>query len=668
MRTLDENGWPNGAWFTPEGREVPLAAGQGHKEVARSKLKAKSADPVGEMLDSHHARVTFGNSYIGIEHNRPLTKHTIDALHPYVHATLKQGNTVHIETRNHKTGGYKLRTYTHPDHTDNALRVLSGRPEVRESIAEGRGWPDHLSAQPPTKQYNYLTVAHTHPSYAVLYSINHDNTVNTAVPKSHKDTHEKLGLVHPHTVAWGRYDTKTKHASIAVNPAHKGMLKEKHVKAVSRRFNIHTLHHFGDPMKIDPDLSAEFDGHDAVLNHYYDEAGYIPFTAPGLTEGKFYRSYDYTSPYDWRRAKSHPKQFSRVFLRNDGFAVAEDVRGWRLYKVRKDRLSETVSVMPRSGNWPKSLALRYADDFIRYDLTETAAPGFSGSTRALKNHHPEIPNPYALLWAIWRKGGKAHYKPTGKDRYTTPKQHRYYNRGRLGESVESGLTVTHASYGGKDQFVFHHPEGSEVGEISVHPRRDGHYEVSNVLVWRKHQRKGYASQMYAHAHAFAKSKGKKLYVSDDRTDDAKALHRKMTARGNLRPDGEVVFESLDESLDESSITPGHSYFIHPSGHVDRLETGQSHSDYANRHGTQIRHLMASGHVRTIADHHELSFHIDAPKVTHKATAAMHGAVHGYLRNGKHVWVETPEETHHLSADDPHAMRKWGVIRRKLTPG
>lgn len=105
---------------------------------------------------------------------------------------------------------------------------------------------------------------------------------------------------------------------------------------------------------------------------------------------------------------------------------------------------------------------------------------------------------------------------------------------------ESEYNVSHAHYGGKHQFVFKQG-GKEIGEISTTARSDGHHEVSNVLVWPDHQRKGHATKFYKHAHDFAKSQGKKLYISNDRTPDAQNLHKHFTAKGNLKSSGEIQF-------------------------------------------------------------------------------------------------------------------------------
>ena len=81
----------------------------------------------------------------------------------------------------------------------------------------------------------------------------------------------------------------------------------------------------------------------------------------------------------------------------------------------------------------------------------------------------------------------------------------------------------------------------EIGEIAATKREDGNYEVSNVLVWPGHQRQGHGTEFYRNLYSRVQSEGKKLFVSNDRTDDAKALHQSMEQKGLLTPDGEIRF-------------------------------------------------------------------------------------------------------------------------------
>lgn len=107
-----------------------------------------------------------------------------------------------------------------------------------------------------------------------------------------------------------------------------------------------------------------------------------------------------------------------------------------------------------------------------------------------------------------------------------------------GKTTES-LDVSHNELSGlsgktgKHQFIFK-DGGVEIGEIDIQPRADGNFEVSNVLVWPKFQRKGYATKFYAHVQAFVKKLGKKLFISNDRTADAKALHAAFEKGGKLK--------------------------------------------------------------------------------------------------------------------------------------
>jgi hypothetical protein len=61
------------------------------------------------------------------------------------------------------------------------------------------------------------------------------------------------------------------------------------------------------------------------------------------------------------------------------------------------------------------------------ELAEVSPPGFSGTTKAMKDRHPEIDNPYALAWSMYKKGAKPHKKPEadaqGVKQYMTPKKY-----------------------------------------------------------------------------------------------------------------------------------------------------------------------------------------------------------------------------------------------------
>jgi predicted GNAT family acetyltransferase len=100
--------------------------------------------------------------------------------------------------------------------------------------------------------------------------------------------------------------------------------------------------------------------------------------------------------------------------------------------------------------------------------------------------------------------------------------------------------ITRSVQGDKVQLIA--KEGNkEVGEITVIPRSDGNLEVSNVLVWPEFQRKGQATKLYQQAYQEAQTQGKKLYISNDRTDDAIALHEQFRKQGILSEDGEINF-------------------------------------------------------------------------------------------------------------------------------
>lgn len=110
------------------------------------------------------------------------------------------------------------------------------------------------------------------------------------------------------------------------------------------------------------------------------------------------------------------------------------------------------------------------------------------------------------------------------------------------------MRISQAEYDGRIQFVFYDGQ-VEIGEIMLRPVAGG-YEVTNVLVWPKFKRQGYATKFYRHAWGYAQQHGGKLYRSDDRTDDAKSLHRSFKTHGK-----EIVFEGSNvySSLDLGSL-------------------------------------------------------------------------------------------------------------------
>jgi len=100
--------------------------------------------------------------------------------------------------------------------------------------------------------------------------------------------------------------------------------------------------------------------------------------------------------------------------------------------------------------------------------------------------------------------------------------------------------VSRSEYDGKTQLIFKHG-GKEVGEIAAVTRPDGNWEVSNVLVWPGFQRQGHGTAFYRRLADEAHRQGKRLFISNDRTDDAKALHAQAERAGWLKPTGEVAF-------------------------------------------------------------------------------------------------------------------------------
>lgn len=87
--------------------------------------------------------------------------------------------------------------------------------------------------------------------------------------------------------------------------------------------------------------------------------------------------------------------------------------------------------------------LRKAGLYESATITEVSPPGFSGTTKALKRHK-EIDNPYALSWAMWKKGYKPHYPPesSAKGRKTYVKPSEYKPKSRSNSVQEATTTAS----------------------------------------------------------------------------------------------------------------------------------------------------------------------------------------------------------------------------------
>jgi len=61
-------------------------------------------------------------------------------------------------------------------------------------------------------------------------------------------------------------------------------------------------------------------------------------------------------------------------------------------------------------------------------IDEVSPPGWGGTTSAMKKHHPEIKNPWAIAWSMKNKGYKSHYKqdPEGTKSKKEPKKKEKY--------------------------------------------------------------------------------------------------------------------------------------------------------------------------------------------------------------------------------------------------
>lgn len=145
-----------------------------------------------------------------------------------------------------------------------------------------------------------------------------------------------------------------------------------------------------------------------------------------------------------------------------------------------------------------------------------------------------------------------------------------------------------------DQWVFKAKNGKEIGEIQLKKRlSDGNFVTANVLVWPEFQRKGYATKFYKNAADYAKSQGKKLYLSKDRSKDALKLHDFFAKKGILSEDGELFPEK------PAKPEPPRQPSAPPKVETAAASTGpksQSFDDYRRENGVQgytIDHSMLS---------------------------------------------------------------------------
>ena len=115
---------------------------------------------------------------------------------------------------------------------------------------------------------------------------------------------------------------------------------------------------------------------------------------------------------------------------------------------------------------------------------------------------------------------------------------------KSGDLAKQPWEMTQTELGGKIQLIAK-SAGKEVGEIAITPRNDGNYEVSNLLVWPERRRQGAATELYRMASKEAAARGKKLFVSEDITPDAAAVHKTLMGRGLITPEREVLADYPD---------------------------------------------------------------------------------------------------------------------------
>ncbi len=110
------------------------------------------------------------------------------------------------------------------------------------------------------------------------------------------------------------------------------------------------------------------------------------------------------------------------------------------------------------------------------------------------------------------------------------------------------IEIEETMMGGKPSFVLHDPDDPEIipGHITLRQRPDGDFETHKIQVGDSqldpsdppdpYQRRGLGTHLYKRAAAYAKSRGKKLRVSGEVSDEAKALHAKLREQGVLKDD------------------------------------------------------------------------------------------------------------------------------------
>lgn len=73
------------------------------------------------------------------------------------------------------------------------------------------------------------------------------------------------------------------------------------------------------------------------------------------------------------------------------------------------------------------------------NFLEKSPPGWGGTTSAMKKHHPEIKNPWALAYWMKNRGAQPHYKddPEGTKSKKEPKKKKTFRE----FLEEKGITI-----------------------------------------------------------------------------------------------------------------------------------------------------------------------------------------------------------------------------------
>ncbi len=127
------------------------------------------------------------------------------------------------------------------------------------------------------------------------------------------------------------------------------------------------------------------------------------------------------------------------------------------------------------------------------NLNEKSPPGWGGTTSAMKKHHPEIKNPWALAWSMKNKGYKSHYKndPKGTKSKKEPKKKSFREWLNLRESYQDYYEVIkgywESSYSGDNPGYEEEDPKADVEWFSLkNPNSYRIIDGSDCLIYQEH--------------------------------------------------------------------------------------------------------------------------------------------------------------------------------------